>query len=201
MHFHWYSQMYLITLFGNTINEDHQKNEKSKNISSEEKIVSTALVVCVAGRLQTSVRAASDLPSSSESTTDHCTPPKTSPLQKICMHRGVQGTCRTAPCCIKPHLHQAPAYAPAGVWGTSTKTLHSHAAPNWWRHQQVKEEERRRGGAWGGKMGASEFSRKVLLSPTFNHSWSRSNTSPIFCFWSFSCLFLSLITACTGHTR
>ena len=57
----------------------------------------------------------SDLPSSSESTTDHCTPPKTSPLQKICMHRGVQGTCRTAPCCIKPHLHQAPAYAPAGV--------------------------------------------------------------------------------------
>jgi len=50
-------------------------------------------------------------------------------------------------------------------------------------------------------MGASEFSRKVLLSPTFNHSWSRSNTSPIFCFWSFSCLFLSLITACTGHTR
>ena len=121
---------------------------------------------------------------------------------KICMHRRVQGTCRTAPCCIKPHLHQAPAYAPAGVWGTSTKTLHSHAAPNWWRHQQVKEEERRRGGAWGGNMGGgSGFSRKVLMSPTFNNSWSRSNTSPIFCFWSFSCLFLSLITACAGHTR
>ena len=46
-----------------------------------------------------------------------------------------------------------------------------------------------------------EFSR----SPTLNHFWSSrtslSNTSPIFSFWGLSCLFLSLITSCAGHTR
>jgi len=44
-----------------------------------------------------------------------------------------------------------------------------------------------------------EFSRRKVLmnSPRFNHSWSPRS----FCFWSFSCLLLSLVTVCAGHTR
>merc|ERR1711944_73934 len=33
--------------------------------------------------------------------------------------------------------------------------------------------------------------------PRFNHSWSPRS----FCFLSFSCLLLSLVTVCAGHTR
>jgi len=55
----------------------------------------------------------------------------------------------------------------------------------------------------GRSAGEMEFSRKMPKNSTFKCPWSKTSLSitHIYCSWSFSCLFLSLITLCAGHTR
>ena len=100
--------------------------------------------VCVAASLQTSVLLSLRPPE--QQWVDHWSL-HAHPKHHPCKHlHAPQGAGHLSRCTLLQfHLHRAQVFAPAGVWGTSTWTLRSHAAPKWWVHQQVKEEERRAG--------------------------------------------------------